>query len=126
MLGKIKKALANPKELIRDPNQVVQRQKLDNMRRINKKLDKKKARLEEKRKERNKLRGVQCLLCKKCKQKPKQKMATLLVTAKRKECRTQPGAITVEQLTTLFTIVQNREQGTSILLSASSANKLGM
>lgn len=43
------------------------RNKMDEMRRVNKKLSKKKDVIDDKRKERNKARNVQCLACKKCK-----------------------------------------------------------
>ena len=67
MLAQVKKALDNPNEFLRDPNDKNSKKNMDNMRRVNKKLAKKKEIIDEKRRERNKMRNVQCLGCKKCK-----------------------------------------------------------
>jgi hypothetical protein len=63
-LASLKKALSNP-DLIVDPKEKLMKAKKDRKRRIKKKIEKKKALISDKIKERQKMRKVNCLLCKK-------------------------------------------------------------
>jgi hypothetical protein len=65
-LALLTKALKNPDTMIRDPEEGREKREKDRLRRKAKKILKSKEQRDDKRKEHNKLRRIQCLYCQKC------------------------------------------------------------